>query len=100
MAFCLRDAPASRFTRPPTYLLFPVRSVNSCLDVTAGTPFTIRSLTTLLFPGGPSPCTPHYRTSFCYYSASDTPTPRWHSRVCGPGLTPGTEFAVRTSPLP
>src|SRR5262249_9298033 len=27
-----------RLTRPPTYLLFPVRSVDSCLDATAGTP--------------------------------------------------------------
>src|SRR5258708_24126322 len=78
-----------RFTRPSTVLHFPVRSVDSCLDVTAGTPFAIRSVTPLLFPGGPSPCTPHYRASFGYYAASAILPARWHSRVPGTHVPSG-----------
>ena len=31
----------------------------------------MRPVTTLLLPGGPSPCQPHYRAAFGYYAASD-----------------------------
>jgi hypothetical protein len=50
MSLCLRDAPRNCVTQPLTFLLFPVRSVGPCLDATAGSPFTIQPVTTLLAP--------------------------------------------------
>ncbi len=85
---------------PPTYLHFPVRSVDSCLEVTAGTPFAILSVTSLLFPGGPSPCTSHYRISFGYYAASALHNVRWHFRVCWPGWSPSADTTLWISQVP
>jgi len=90
--FCPRAAPRYRLTRPLTYLRFP------CLEVTAGIPFTIRPVTSLLLPGGPSPCLSDYRTAFGYYAASDVLPARWHSRV--PGTTFPRVKRCRTSHIP
>ena len=84
-----RDAPGSQVAWPSTYLHFPVRSVDSCLEVTAGTPFIIHSVTSLLLPGGPSPCTLPYRASFGYEAASDILPARWHSRAPGTDIPSG-----------
>jgi hypothetical protein len=97
LSLCPRDAPGCHLTWHPSYLLFPVRPVDSCLDVTAGTPFTILSVTSFLLPGGPSPCTPHYSASFGYYAAALL-TAHWHFRVCHPGWSPSADPAVQDFP--
>src|SRR5215469_4123640 len=98
MSVCPRDAPRSQVAWPSTDRHFPVRPVDSCLEVTAGTPFTIRPVTSLLLPGGPSPCLPHYRAAFGYYAASDILPARWHCRV--PGTSPLGHKRRRTSHIP
>jgi hypothetical protein len=98
MSWCPRDAPGGHVTWHPTYLHFPVRPVDSCLEAAAGNPFAILSAASLLLPGGPSPCLPHYRIAFGYYAASVLLSARWHSRVCRPGWPPGTEVAVQEFP--
>jgi len=83
---------------PRQFCNFPVRSVDSCFDATAGTPFAILSVAMSLLPGGPSPWTPHYRASFGYYAASAILPARWHFRVCCAGWSPGTDTAVEDFP--
>ena len=84
--------------RGPRHLLFPVRSVNSCLEVTAGTPFAIRSVTSSLLPGGPSPGLPHDRIALGYYAASVLLSARWHSRVCWPDWLSGADTTAEEFP--
>ena len=48
----------SQVAWPSTDLLSPVRPVDSCLEVTAGTPFAMRPVTSLLLPGGLRPVRP------------------------------------------
>ena len=79
----------ARLPGPRPICNFPVRSVDSCFDATAGSPFTMRPVTPRLSPGGPSPCLSHYRTAFGYYAASDIRPARWHFRAPGTHVPAG-----------
>ena len=85
----------------PDRSAFPVWSVGPCLEATAGIPFAIRPVTSLLLP---------WRTFALYIPLQDllsATTPpsvfhnvRWHFRVCKSGWYPGAEATLWNSQVP